>query len=173
MKRHVIIAPHADDEIVGCFSVLMSREVKSVWFPDRIIVQEATESSFIYDYSREVIPADYGEVIKIFFNLANEILHSNGLMFFPDPVYEWHPDHVQWGNVGVSLFRMGFTNIVFYSVNMTAQYISKTKFAEDKKNALNNCYPEKSDLWKYDHKYFLFEGYNKWLQPNPTDLCHD
>ena len=80
----------------------------------------------------------------------------------PDPVYELHPLHRQWGMVGETMARVGF-DVIFYSTNMNAPYIHELAVADDKKELLNKVYPDQKSLWEYDHKYFLFEGYNKWI----------
>jgi len=41
--------------------------------------------------------------------------------------------------------------------------------SEEKKKALNECYPNKSDLWKFDWRYFLFEGYTNY---NPLNIVN-
>ena len=66
------------------------------------------------------------------------------------------------GAVGESLARQGL-DIIFYTTNMNAPFMREVKDPEMKRVALNAVYHSQRDLWKYDHKYFLFEGYSKWL----------
>ena len=84
--------------------------------------------------------------------------------YFPDPVYEIHPDHREIGLVGEQLFRNGYEDIIFYSVNMNAPYIHKIKDFREKEKMLNEVYPSQADLWRSDKKYFLFEGRIKWMR---------
>lgn len=166
MKKHVIVAPHGDDEIIGCHSVLESGTVDIVAFPESSGVLESDEAKKSSDL--------FGFQVYMFTStsnledLAGQCLEKGGLIFFPDFVYEFHPDHRFFGAMGYQLLGLGFGNIIFYSTNMNAPYIREVS-AEVKKEALNKCYSGKSDLWKYDHKYFLFEGQTKWLM-NPELL---
>lgn len=169
-KRHVIVAPHADDEIVGCHAILLAGQVHTVVFPNRDIGEEAKVSSENFDFQIKVF--DWNIIGPDLFNLGVFARECGGNIFFPDPVYEWHPDHRKWGAVGEGLLRQGLHNVMFYSVNMTAPYIRKVGRidSERKQKHLNMCYHSKKDLWKYDHKYFLFEGHCQWL--TTWKLCH-
>jgi hypothetical protein len=46
---------------------------------------------------------------------------------------------------------------------MTAPYIKEVEKPEEKEELLNKVYPDQKDLWKYEKKYVLFEGYCKWI----------
>ena len=81
---------------------------------------------------------------------------------FPDPVYENHPLHRQYGMMGESMARQGL-DVTFYTTQMNAPYIREVKDSAAKKSLLNTVYFGQSSLWEYDHKYFLFEGYCKWI----------
>ena len=166
-KRHIIIAPHADDEIIGCYSILKAGEVSAIYFPEKEIMVEAKIVMECF-----VVPNMFTITEQIsFHNLALTATRMNGSIFFPDPVYEWHPEHRRWGSIGQELVRKGHSNVIFYSVNMTAPYIREVNNPDDKRKALNTVYPEKRNLWKYDHKYFLFEGHCQWL--TNENLCQD
>ena len=86
---------------------------------------------------------------------------KNLILFFPDPIYETHPLHRQWGYAGEMMARTGH-NVLFYNTTMTAPYIHEVYLSEEKHKALNETYRSQRSLWKWDHKYFLFEGYNSW-----------
>lgn len=165
MKNHVIVAPHADDEIIGCHSVLESGTVDIVMFPKSSvgIIDEAKKSS--EEYGFEIRLFDSSSDLE---GLTGHCMEKGGLIFFPDFVYELHPSHRFFGSMGYQLLSLGFINVIFYSTNMNAPYIREVD-AQEKKGALNTCYPGKSDLWEYDHKYFLFEGQTRWLM-NPESL---
>jgi hypothetical protein len=89
-------------------------------------------------------------------------LSKENTFYMPDPIYETHPKHREWGFLGESLARNGF-NVVFYNTNMTAPYIYEVQEPDKKEELLNKVYPDQADLWKYEKKYVLFEGYNKWI----------
>jgi len=91
-------------------------------------------------------------------NLINE----NSVFYFPDPVYETHPIHRQYGMMGEQFAREGF-DVTFYTTNMNAPYIHESTLVKEKEELLNNVYPSQKSLWEYDKKYILFEGYCKWI----------
>lgn len=153
MKNIIIIAPHADDEIIGCHEVLHLRSEDrhiTVMLSNPKEFEEAYASSLFFGFDRELFS-------------INSLWMSDEVLYFPDPVYEIHPEHRRLGAIGVELLRKGGKNVVFYSTNMLTPYIHETVEPSIKRKDLDNLYPNKSDLWKYDHKYFLFEGYNKWI----------
>jgi len=82
--------------------------------------------------------------------------------YFPDPSYELHPNHRLTGFMGEQLARNGY-DVTFYNTNMNAPYIHECKNSDGKLALLNTVYPDQKSLWEYDHKYFLFEGYSKWV----------
>ena len=138
---NIIIAPHRDDEIIGCWEII-EEEIDKVYFA----------------HGKELIDDNWGQkkgtVIKKF--------KKKDTLYFPDPYFETHPEHRYWGAFGENLLREGH-NVIFYSVNMLAPYIHEVENPTSKLDALNKEYSHKADLWKYDHKYFLFEGRCKWL----------
>jgi len=154
-KNTIIIAPHPDDEIIGCYEQL----------------KEASQTIVIYsgdlDASRREEALKLKEHIDIKFqlflmSLPQTFLNIQNTFYFPDPIYELHPAHRQWGTLGEQLARGGF-DVVFYSTNMNAPYIHEVHHSDKKRDLLEKVYPNQKDLWKYDHKYFLFEGKCKWI----------
>ena len=152
----VIVAPHTDDEIIGCHEILKKEE------------------SIIIIYSPNVEPSRREEAMKLkehFSNIKVQLFQNSVPMnminqkhkfYFPDPIYETHPLHRELGMAGELYARSGF-DVTFYSTIMNAPYIHEVHMPEVKKEMLDLIYPSQSDLWKYDHKYFLFEGYCKWV----------
>lgn len=163
MKRHVIIAPHADDEIIGCHAVLAAREVATVAFPlkNKGALKESiiTQALFLFE-------AKLFSTFESVIDLATQAKGKNGYIFFPDPVNELHPDHRIIGGLGERLIKeQKFDNVIFYTTNMNAPYMEEAIQMEEKREALDRCYPRKKSLWEYDYKYFLFEGYTTWNLP--------
>jgi hypothetical protein len=153
MRKYVIVAPHADDEIIGCYSFLAAGLVDSVMFQARAAMEEAIPSSEHFGFNIKSIEDFKDDRTKIF--------------LFPDPTYETHPDHRELGSIGEGFLRGGEA-VIFYNTNMLAPYIHEVSLAAFKRKCLDTLYPNKKDLWTYEHKYFLFEGYTRWLV-NPTN----
>lgn len=155
MSEIIIVAPHPDDEIIGCYEIL-----KLVKKPV-IIYGGETDS----DRRAEVknVKKLFDIKVQMFQNsIPPNLLQKENTFYFPDPSYENHPLHRAYGFQGESVARAGF-NVIFYNTLMNAPYIHEVSDPKDKKMFLESCYPSQADLWAYDHKYFLFEGYSKWI----------
>ncbi len=159
-KKNVIVAPHMDDELIGCWEIIR--------------VSPSNCYILFTNPSLDFLPRNYkkdewlkGWEVKYSFmfptSFPKSLLSDNrNRFYFPDPIYEFHPDHRKQGAIGEELLRKGY-DVIFYNVNMQAPYIHEVKDSNIKRSWLNKSYPEKEDLWKYDHKYFLFEGRCRWL----------
>lgn len=161
MKHHILIAPHGDDEIIGCYQLLCRarahQEIVKVFYPMGVgSWEQYTCTSF------NLIPVT--DVIGLHAGMSpvpDICLHA------PDPHFETHPEHRHWGMYAERLFRDGNVGaLCFYSTIMNAPYIFEVSEPQKKRQALDDCYPSKSSLWKYDHKFFLFEGSCRWMNPN-------
>lgn len=154
-RKHIILAPHADDEIIGCYEALITGKVQHVIFPvnNQAALKESEGSAKVFGFTTDLF-TDLNDLYR-FGQFAKNL---GGLIFLPDPVYEFHPEHKRWGGLGRSLGN----NVVYYSTNMNAPYLHEVYHSTDKKNALDVCYPGKKSLWEFDHRYFLFEGHTMW-----------
>jgi len=151
---HVIIAPHPDDEIIGCFEILKKHKTIIIYSAD-IDQERRLESMKLKEF--------VNVKVQLFLDsIPTHFLNPKTTLYFPDPIYEVHPEHRKWGVIGESVARSGF-NVIFYSVNMQAPYIHEIKNPEEKEELLQNVYPSQSGLWIYDKKYVLFEGRCQWI----------
>ncbi len=158
-KSLIIVAPHEDDEIIGCFELINKShgEVK-VLYPNA----NGTNIWSCGDSNPLHLTKIIGSDCELYLQISDfEIPDLNARFLFPDPIYETHPEHRKYGAIGEALLRRGI-EVVFYSVNMQAPYIRETQEPYYKKNMLDHYYGHKSKLWEYDHKYFLFEGQCMW-----------
>jgi hypothetical protein len=147
-----IWAPHPDDEIIGCHSILVRGGDLSVHYGSSLDDPGIARSSKLFKF----VPRGWAPVG--FYGYT---------VYAPDPLVDYHPLHQHMGQVAQQLFRDGtIFQLIHYTTTMLgAPYIFEVSNPELKKASLNACYPEKSDLWKYEHKYFLFEGYCEWHRP--------
>jgi len=160
MEKHTntIIAPHGDDEIIGCFSLLHNNFVKRVIYPKDNIYGEKDFEISQEKYGFDLMPFDLEQLCL----WAERAESEGGLLLAPDPIWEYHPKHKIIGNRLMEHIKTSeISNVVFYSTNMNAPYIQELPINRNafKELALDECYPNKRTLWQYDHKYFLFEGY--------------
>lgn len=155
-KNCIIISPHFDDEIIGLYEVLMNPMIK----PVIIYMQEDEERK---KESLELRKHFNNINIQLFQkSVPSMFLNPDNIIYCPDPIYEIHPDHRKWGAFGEELFRQGL-NVIFYSVNMNAPYIHQVKDPTGKRRLLEKVYPSQKSMWKYEHKYFIWEGRYRFL----------
>ena len=159
-KQVVIVAPHCDDEIIGTFTVLENARHPIIVFTDIDEDRGGYRRKCLTEYyCSEWRDGHMGFYPQLPSSLINK---KEFKYYFPDPIYELHPEHRKQGAFGEELLRKGY-DVTFYCTNMTAPYIHKVKNWEKKRELLDMWYYDKSSLWEYDHKYFLFEGYCKWI----------
>jgi len=150
----IIVAPHCDDECIGTWEILSTK--------NPVIIYDGDTPS-----SRREEAMKLRDHIKVKAQLFQKsipptFINKETTLIMPDPIYEIHPLHRYWGNIGEKLARTGI-NVVFYNTNMNAPYIHEVKNIKEKEALLNAVYPSQSDMWKYEKKYILFEGYNQWI----------
>ncbi len=148
------MAPHADDEIIGCYELLASGLVHTVVYGTEEAMNEAVECAEHFDF-KATCAEDYDF----------DIIFDKHILVFPDPYFEQHPEHRKWGAIGEALLREG-REVQFYTTNMNAPYIHEVELSGKKKSSLNEFYSKKSSLWKFDHRYWLFEGRVQWIITN-------
>lgn len=152
----VIIAPHPDDEIIGCYEILTKADKHIT------IVYSGTTEQKRRDEIKKL--RDYTNVKHYLFQetVPLPLINPTNLFYFPDPYFEIHPLHRYWGAIGESVARAGY-NVTFYSTMMNCPYIHEVEEPDKKEELLNKVYPSQSDLWRFEKKYILFEGYCKWV----------
>jgi hypothetical protein len=177
MYKNIILAPHCDDELIGCYSVLKKNEETLVLYfyndnSDRL--DEALYLRRHFKDSISILDISCNSIINTSFDIFTSILDDDTLenffngkikVYAPDPTFEFHPDHRDVGNFALSYLRRYGIDVTFYSINMNTPYIFQLnkQDREMKEHILNVVYPSQRDLWRYEKKYVLFEGYCKWL----------
>jgi len=154
---NIIVSPHCDDELIGCYEVLAKQEPTIIVYTDVETLAKRREEALTLK--------DHFTVTAQFFHKSipqSFIDNKESVFYFPDPIYETHPMHRKYGAIGEEMARSG-KEVIFYSVNMQAPYIHELVIPEDKKELMDQIYPSQKDLWSMDNRYFLFEGRCKWM----------
>lgn len=156
---NVIVAPHPDDEIIGCYKVLMEAKKCMIIYDGETLPDRREEVTKLKDSF-----STYGFGQLFLKSIPSNLMTPENIFYFPDPIYETHPLHRQWGNLGESLARTKM-NVIFYTINKLTPYISELNSLQikEKEELLNKVYPSQKSLWEYEKKYILFEGYCKWI----------
>jgi len=130
----IILAPHLDDEVIGCYSIL--GEV------DRIVY-------FTSDYREENLPDDRYEKFKG--TLPHGIAEAD-TVFLPSR-FDHHPFHRYVRNVGLGLPGIKW----FYSVEMNVPWLEEEADPDGKWAMMERLYPQEVPRL-VDHKYRLFKS---------------
>lgn len=132
----IVLAPHLDDEIIGCFSVLDT--VDLVYY-------------FKADYREESVLED-GAFLRWDENDAR-LQHPSNLVYLPSK-YDYHPLHRKVRSLGLNLPGKK----MFYSVEMNTPWLEEEENPEAKRELLKTKYPQEYKTLNKNDKYFLFKS---------------
>lgn len=133
MERHIIFAPHLDDEILGCYSILSQID---------LIVY------FTRDYREELIKTNDKYIYHEDFN-PNSIIPSDTI-YLPSK-FDYHPMHTMVRKFGHTLV----CNKMYYSIEMNVPWLEEELDPKGKQQAFNTLYPNED---MHNDKYFLFKS---------------
>ena len=151
---NVIIAPHVDDEVIGCYELLAANSIdKVIYITD---FGEVTEPRKL----EALACADRFKFKAIFCSLSevNQHLLRNCNVYVPS-IKDLHPHHK---HVNVFIHQMPCrpkVNLQFYSVEMNfAPRLLDEDVRTAKLDALTTLFPSQAALFNSDAKYWLFES---------------
>ena len=141
----IILAPHVDDEIIGCYSLLKNSKItKVIYFYD--LTDERKEEALKIGKFFEH---------EVSFNGFEEKISQNAIIYIPSK-FDYHPHHYKIYQYGQIL--VPGEKIFCYSVekNLHCNLLSE----EDrnfKLKVLNDQIPSQKELWASNMKYIIFE----------------
>jgi LmbE family N-acetylglucosaminyl deacetylase len=158
----MILCPHPDDEIIGCFSVLedikiLDEMVSGVVFVDpldNIRRKEAKKSAKTFTFIDYYLEGNFLELYDILDN-------SNPKIVFTPDLKDKHPLHKLTTRTILLLQKKYKYQIIYYSTDMNTDHLQELprNNRHNKLKWLNEIYPSQKSLWEHEHKFFLFESY--------------
>jgi len=144
----LIVAPHVDDETIGCFSVLEKVRTTPSPAPTTVLyLNELTE-----ERKKEAANASAHFNFCPVFDARKLEAQRYQAVYIPNR-QDAHPDHKQAN----AQFRSIATH--FYSVDMRFDLtVLGPEVSARKRQALDLLYPSQADLWRVEHKFWLFES---------------
>lgn len=153
-KNQMIIAPHVDDEVIGCYSLLAAGNIEKV-----IYITDFEELTT--DREAEALAASkmFG-FTPIFCTLDTVHHHTrlNSVLYIPN-INDNHPHHKAVNKYIRSRRGFGGSDLIYYSIDMNrSPTLLSPEDRASKLNALQKLYPSQSALFESDAKYYLFES---------------
>ncbi len=146
----IIIAPHPDDEIIGCYSLLKSRGIHRIIYIDASTERLGYANLLGDEFGFKVNKMDFSDLGGYLSKLDDDVL-----VLVPDNT-DRHPLHKAINAIA----KMSYCRLGYYSIDMKSSFdreLSKSD-QQEKRAMLNKYYPDQSSLWESNWKYFLFEG---------------
>lgn len=167
----IIIAPHVDDEVIGCYEPLRVGTISHVYYMsevDKVREREAYASCSTFGCTAHT-PEEVGNVASYlrqhtwFTLVLNKVSKGTELVYLPS-AFDTHPMH-KYVN---AFFRSSIDpwRLRFYSVDMNVPGIQMSKYKDIKQRDLYALFPSQMKLFEQDSKYFLFESVTR------TDAVH-
>lgn len=145
----VIFAPHIDDETIGCYSILKSGNVKTIYY-----FFDVTDNRLNEAYNlREKLNLNYEICVLSIDKIVN--IDEGDIILVPN-INDTHPHHKL-----VNLYaKKNYKNKkYFYSIDMNVKKnVLDIIERENKKSLLFDIFVSQHILLNTDEKYFLFES---------------
>ena len=156
MSDTIIVAPHADDEVIGNYSILSDSKIKPIIIYTEDMNNKRKEETLNLKRVCDIKAQIYLRQVP------GVLLKKENTFYFPDPINETHPAHRAQGHNGELLARDGY-DVIFYSTEMNVPWKHEVKDVLGKETMMDTVYPSQSVLWLYEKKFILFEAYYKWI----------
>jgi len=150
-----IIAPHADDELIGCYRMIKNEMVTGVIYVDQMPRERVNEAfRFCNDFNLDPYFAcgNIGQLYDHLYDIDTEAI----------AIPSMYDDHILHKLIYSLVFysRLLSRTIYVYSAYMNDSFIEplESKAMEEKLMLLDKYYPSQKDLWKNENKFFIFEG---------------
>jgi len=161
-KGFLVISPHNDDILIGCYRLVRNRLVRYVYFSSPENVDERVDEKRMAEAKK--LCEDFGiEILGSKDEVRNLVKGNRELIILlPSPIgHPYHRAIEGWfrQEFGAEIDK-GEVRIGWYSIEMSEFWVKvlPPKERDEKRKLLNKYFKLEKDLWENDNKYFLFEG---------------
>ena len=147
----VIVAPHSDDELIGCFSLLQARQVLAVLYYHDLTPTRMAEA--------EACAAEFGFTPHFCMDVAEAARCFKDSVFLLPAITDAHIQHQELNRQFRRAVRS--SNLWYYSTDfdrLRSKSPLSPEVRELKKAALDKLYPSQRQLWETNASYYLFEN---------------
>ena len=175
LLEYQILAPHVDDEMIGCYTKLLTGHVRGVHYFFDLTEErqrEAVRASQFYGFTPTFSSApdmmlSMMSLDSALHRIMRQYHTANTIWLVPD-ITDVHRHHkmVNWAARKAAYLlektSAGKIPLEFYSVDMSSPAVVPlpSHIASQKKLSLLQNYPSQSVLFQ-NEKYYLFEGYSR------------
>lgn len=159
----IIVAPHIDDEVIGCYSILSTTKAETeIWYL-------TTEASKTRRDEAKAVSKMFG--VEIRFMPMSELSRSLKQMCLIGTVYvpsrqDLHPHHRKVTSLVTNVIDTNLLRYYSVDMNIPGRPTLPKKIQDAKRKALYELYPSQATLLKNNDKYWLFEDIRD------TDMIH-
>lgn len=145
-KNVIILAPHVDDEVIGCYRLLAQGIVSDVVYFEDLTPERIEEAWAAADY--------FGFNPHFGASELNTLPDRDSKTFYAPNVSDLHPHHKY-----VNVMAKRLLHSRYYSVDMNVPFdVLTEEEQEGKKQALLTLYPSQRKLLESNDAYHLFES---------------
>lgn len=163
----LILAPHPDDEVIGCFELIKEKpeDIIVVWFDEYAGMVKNEEVWQVRMLEAEAVASKFGFEYQVFFNVSDllenveDLIRDNNVVavLVPD-LGDEHEHHRLVNSAGYIIAKEYGLRFGEYTTRMNTEYVRESKYPEEKLEAIK-MYKSQSWLWEIgDAKWWLFEG---------------
>jgi LmbE family N-acetylglucosaminyl deacetylase len=143
----IIIAPHPDDELIGCSKLLNTGQISKVIYLDNLNEGRKCEAVQLCEYF------DIDSKFLSFKKILEFVTKNPSETFLVPSIQDHHPEHRMISTLPIK-------NKGIYSIDMNTEFISvlTTEEIHNKTKLLNYYYSSQKELWEKNDMYLIFEG---------------
>lgn len=149
-SQYIILAPHVDDEVIGCYRLLMEGSVTHVFYFYELSFErkkEAVKCSLEFGFTPMFMDDD--TAVRSLIELSKE------RVVLAPSIHDLHPDHKRLNRYAKNISN---AEVMFYSVDMNTKFDVLNEIDRVYKGLILKTIFKSQEALFNNEKYFLFES---------------